>query len=74
MDSENANGRVRINVVFSKEINDMLESIARRKGKTKSEILRDAISLEKWFNDVLDEGGHVLVERDGKIREVLPLG
>lgn len=74
MDSENANERVRVNVVFSKEINDMLESIARRKGKTKSEILRDAISLEKWFNDVLDEGGHVLVERDGKIREVLPLG
>jgi len=63
-------GKVQVNVVFSETIYDLLEGMARREGKSKSDILRDAIGLKKWYGEVREKGGHVLVERDGKVREV----
>ena len=62
----------RVNVNFSESAYEALDELARRRGKTMSEILRDAISLEKWFEDTRDEGGRILVERDGEAREIIP--
>jgi metal-responsive CopG/Arc/MetJ family transcriptional regulator len=62
----------RVNVNFSEGAYKTLDELARRKGKSMSEVLRDAISLEKWFEDTREEGGRVLVERDGEAREVIP--
>jgi predicted DNA-binding protein len=62
----------RVNVNFSESAYETLDELARRRGKTMSEVLRDAISLEKWFEDTRDEGGRVLVERDGEAREIIP--
>ena len=60
-------------VTFSDSAWTTLESLAERKGKTISQVLRDAIALEKWFQDVLDTGGRVLVESSmGVVREVIP--
>jgi len=49
-----------------------LEDLAAQKEKPVTQVVRDAIALEKWFEDTRRQGGRVLVERDGQIREVIP--
>jgi len=62
----------RVNVNFSEGAYTDLRSIARSRGKTMAEVLRDAIALERWFDEARREGSRILVERDGKVREVIP--
>jgi predicted DNA-binding protein len=62
----------RVNVNFSEDAYEQLTELAERKGKTVSDLLRDAIALERWFDETNREGSRVLVERDGKVREVIP--
>jgi hypothetical protein len=62
----------RINAVFSGKTFSDLETLAKAKGKSKTDVLRDAVALEKWFQDAQEEGGRVLVERDGELREIIP--
>jgi predicted DNA-binding protein len=62
----------RVNVNFAESTYAALEDLAKRKGKTKAEVLRDAIALEKWFQDTREQGAKILVERDGKTRELSP--
>ncbi len=41
--------------------------MAKKKGKTMSEVLRDALALEKFAIDVEDKGGKLLYEdKEGK--------
>jgi len=63
----------RVSVEFSDSTYEVLEQLARRKGKTKATTLRDVIALAKWIEDTRDEGSHILVERNGKIREIAPI-
>jgi hypothetical protein len=64
--------RVRVNANFSPESYEVLTEIAERRGKSISDVLRDAIAFEEWYQDIVDSGGHVLVERDnGRLREFL---
>src|SRR5690349_1214976 len=60
----------RVNVNFAPSAYEALERLAQRRGKTLSEILRDAIQLESWLQAAEDEGWHVLLERDGHVREL----
>lgn len=63
----------RFNVNFSDGAYRDLSSLAESKGTTMSEVLRDAIALERWFDETRREGSRVLVEQpDGSIREVVP--
>jgi hypothetical protein len=62
----------RINVNFSDVAYTTLKTLARDQGKSMSEVLRDAIALEKWFQGVHSRGGRVLVERHGRTQEVIP--
>ncbi len=72
MTNKEASSR-KVNVNFSPSAYATLEKLAETKGKTMSEVLRDAIALEKWFADTTKEGGRILVERpDGKFRELIP--
>jgi predicted DNA-binding protein len=62
----------RVNVNFSPSAYSTLEKLAQEKGKTMSEVLRDAIALEKYVTDLTKEGGAILVEKpDGKVREII---
>lgn len=61
----------RINVTFSPSAYAVLAEIAQEKGASLSEVLRDAIALEKFFQDTRREGGKILVERDGSVRELI---
>ncbi len=63
----------RFNVNFSDGAFRDLSTLAERKGTTMSEVLRDAIALERWFDETRRAGNKVLVEQpDGSIREVVP--
>ncbi len=62
----------RVHVNFTPSAYKTLEELAESKGKTVSETLRDAIALEKYFEDTKREGGKILVERpNGEIRELI---
>ncbi len=61
----------RVNVSFSDEVYQELARIAKERGVTLSDVLRDAVSLEKYVDDTTREGGRLLVERDGETRELL---
>ena len=64
----------RVSVNFSPEAFEDLEELARAEGGiTGSEALRRAISLSKWFVDQRANGANILVERNGKLREVIKL-
>lgn len=60
----------KIRVDFSEGAYAVLEDLARRKNLTISQVVHDAVALEKWYEDTLEQGGRILVERDGKQREV----
>jgi hypothetical protein len=65
----------RFSVNFSQSIYQVLEELAKIRGKSLSETLRDAIALFKWFEDTRQQGAKILVEYpDGKIREIVPIG
>jgi hypothetical protein len=62
----------RVNVNFSDEAYEVLKEIARSRDKSISEVLRDAIALEQWYEDTKREGGRVIVElSDGRVREIV---
>ena len=66
-----AKGVRRINVNFSTSAYETLEQLAAAKGKSMSEVLRDAIQLEKWLTDAQAEGWNILFEKDGRVRELV---
>ena len=63
----------RITVNFANSTYEALQDLAQRKGKSMAEVLRDVIALGKYVEDTRSAGGHILVERDGTTREVIPL-
>jgi hypothetical protein len=56
---------------FSQSTYDALKHIADDRHQSMADALRDAIALAKWFQDTQAQGGKILVEWHGKIREVL---
>jgi len=61
----------RLTVIFADSTYMALEELAKRKGRSKAEVLRDAISLSKYFEDIKTENGRILVERGGTTREIV---
>jgi hypothetical protein len=62
----------RVNVNFSDDAYAALRELARSRDKSISEVLRDAIALEQWYESTKREGGRVIVElEDGRVREVV---
>ena len=63
----------RININLSDKAFEELQELSGRKGKNMSEILRDALALEKWFQDTQDDGDNILVENTdtGTARHVI---
>lgn len=62
----------KVGVNLSDRAYSELEELAARKEKPVTQVVRDAIALEKWFEDTRKKGGKVLVERDGKVQEIVP--
>ncbi len=51
-----------VTVSFSSEVYEMLEEIARKKCKSVTEVIEDAIGLERWYQKTREEGARVIVE------------
>jgi hypothetical protein len=62
----------RVNVNFSEGVYSDLENLAESRGKSKADVLRDAIALERWFDEARREGSRILIDRDGDVREIIP--
>jgi predicted transcriptional regulator len=63
----------RFNIEFSDEAAAALEELAAKQNTSKAEVIRKALSLEKWFNETTAGGAKILVESDGRVREILKL-
>lgn len=59
-------------VNFSKSTFDALQELANLKNHGSiADALRDSIALSKWFSDNIKDSDKVLIEREGKIFEVI---
>jgi hypothetical protein len=63
----------RINAIFPASEMLTLEKLARDQGKSKKEVIRDAIAMERWYWEARKEGAKIFVEmNDGRIKELVP--
>jgi len=62
--------KIRVIVDFPVSVLCEINGLARRSGRSKATVLRDAIELYKYFHNLLAGGATIHVERDGKIRRV----
>lgn len=59
---------VKISANLSEEVVEALKQTARKKGVSVQEALRQAISVQKYFQDAVDQGQQVLLEEPGSGR------
>lgn len=69
--TDSGNGSRGLNVVISDDAYRALEKIAKKRGKTVDQILRDALAHETWFQDELDNGNRLLLENKGNVKEIV---
>jgi len=63
MESTNSSRFRRVNVNFSDSAMEALRTLADRRGKTVSDVLRDSIALAKWI-DEQTRAGWTLIRED----------
>lgn len=61
----------RLNTTFPASVYEAIQQLADDRQTSMSEVLRDAVALERWVDDVQRQGARILIERDGEIREVV---
>jgi predicted DNA-binding protein len=50
----------------------VLGDIAKKRGKTLSQVIRDAIATEKILQDAVDDNAKILIkEKDGSIKQLI---
>jgi hypothetical protein len=60
--------RVRLNLVITKQLDDMLEKMATENGTNKSEILRKALALFEVANEAKEQGNRLgVVSKDRQL-------
>jgi anti-sigma regulatory factor (Ser/Thr protein kinase) len=68
VEKDSRNGRVRLNLVITKQLDDMLERFANANGTNKSDILRKALALYEVANDAKEHGNRLgIVSKDRKV-------
>jgi len=63
----------RLSVVFSEAAYKAVQNLAKSRDKPVSEYVREALALQKWFDNKRADGWRILTERRGRVREVLKL-
>ena len=56
----------RLNVRLSEDAYEELAKLAKAQDKSMSKLIRDSLTLEKWFYETNQKGGRVLVQRPGE--------
>ena len=50
----------------------VLESLAKRRGKSMSQVIRDAIATERVLQEAIDDNGKILIqEKDGSFKQLI---
>lgn len=63
---------IKTSVTLPEETLNSLREIANRTGTSMADVLRKAITTEKFLQDTVAEGGKVLIEgRDKKLKQLL---
>ena len=62
----------RISLNIAPQVYEQLEGLANKRGKTVTGVIRDALALEAWFDRTREEGGRVLLDCNGEVREIVP--
>lgn len=61
----------RVTVNFTPDTYKAIEELAKKRSKTKGEVLRDAIALEKYLTDECEKGCKFLLQgKDGMFHEM----
>ncbi|MEA9605760.1 hypothetical protein ACFFJ4_00465 [Xanthomonas dyei] len=64
--------KTKITVNLSEEVTSALKSMAQERSTSVTEVLRHAISTEKFLLNEVKQGGKVLIkDRDGNMRELI---
>lgn len=62
----------RVNVNLPAMIYEALESLAKRRGTTMAEVLKNAVALEAFLERELEQGNHLGVKNQkGEFREII---
>jgi hypothetical protein len=70
--NEETSNQMTVTITLGPRTYDTLVSLANQSGSV-TEALRRAIELAKWMQDVRSEGARVLIEKDGQLREMVPV-
>ena len=63
---------VRLTANLPTEVANVLKELAKNQKTSMTEILRRAISLEKFASDTVESGGKLLIEdKDKKLKQIL---
>lgn len=62
---------MKLSVTLSADVVDAVRELATKRGTSMTEVIRQAIGTFKYFDDVVRDGGHVLIERGGRMFEVI---
>ena len=63
---------VKLSANLSRSVVDALKDVAEKRGVSMTEVLRQAISHEKYFQDASERDEKVLLEdKSGRIREIV---
>jgi predicted DNA-binding protein len=60
-----------LTISFSDDAYNTLDQLSEKTGKTKAEVLRDALALEDRVQETKKSDGRVLLEENGQYRELL---
>jgi hypothetical protein len=68
--SEQATTGRRLSVNVALDVAEAIEDLASRHQTTITDVIRRAVSAYKFIDDEVTDGGKILIERGGTIREV----
>jgi hypothetical protein len=60
----------RLSVNVADDVAEAINTLHEKHGWTISDVIRRAITTYKFIDDEVGDGGKILIERDGVIREV----
>jgi hypothetical protein len=60
----------RLSVNVAPDVGDAIDALAKRHRTTITDVIRRAISVCKYIDDEAEDGGRILVEKKGTVREV----
>jgi Ribbon-helix-helix protein, copG family len=73
MPDKNQNEPKRITATLAPSTYEALQELAKAKGESMADALRDAIALSKWFRETQASGANILIEQNGKTQRILKL-